>query len=290
MTHGRAAAPAPAARPTRATQLRLRLRRDDKVVGRTVATVAAPDDARRAIIGIRVAQDAKIELPLKVDIDLGDVGGPSAGLPFALEVLQELGHDVDRGHRVAATGEIELDGTVEPVGGVKQKTLRRAARPDADVFLVPAGENAADGTPVCREACASSLWRVFNRRCALCERCRRSSLFAGISPGLATPANCGDFRRRSPLRARGDVGPQWPLSRQGIRLVDQRRHEQASYASCNDCYFRRAGLCALPGNTPCPTFRAATRERPRARRRSRGSCCAPTARQAPSRRRVASAA
>jgi len=28
-------------------------------------------------------------------------------------------------------------------------------------------------------------------------------------------------------------------------------------ASCNDCYFRRAGLCALPGETPCPTFRLA---------------------------------
>ena len=28
--------------------------------------------------------------------------------------------------------------------------------------------------------------------------------------------------------------------------------------SCNDCYFRRAGLCALPGDNPCPTFRAAT--------------------------------
>jgi hypothetical protein len=30
-----------------------------------------------------------------------------------------------------------------------------------------------------------------------------------------------------------------------------------SVANCNDCYFRRAGLCALPGETPCPTFRAA---------------------------------
>jgi len=29
-------------------------------------------------------------------------------------------------------------------------------------------------------------------------------------------------------------------------------------ASCNDCYFRRAGLCALPGDTPCPTFRLHT--------------------------------
>lgn len=31
-------------------------------------------------------------------------------------------------------------------------------------------------------------------------------------------------------------------------------------ATCNDCYFRRAGLCALPGDTPCPTFRLARRD------------------------------
>src|SRR6185369_9640038 len=89
-------------------EVALRLRQDDKVVERTVRTVAA--------------QDAKIDLPLDVNIDLGNVGGPSAGLPFALQIYQELGHDVDRGRRVAATGEIELDGRVEPVGGIKQKT------------------------------------------------------------------------------------------------------------------------------------------------------------------------
>ena len=31
-----------------------------------------------------------------------------------------------------------------------------------------------------------------------------------------------------------------------------------SVATCEDCYFRQASLCALPGNAPCPTFRAAT--------------------------------
>ena len=104
-------------------------------------TVAAPDDEKRAIIGVRVSQDARIELPVDVRIDLGDVGGPSAGLPFALEVYQELGNDVDRGYRVAATGEIELDGTVVPVGGIKQKTFGVRSS-GADVFLVPAGDNA----------------------------------------------------------------------------------------------------------------------------------------------------
>jgi PDZ domain-containing protein len=122
--------------------LALRLRRDGKTLDRSVTTVAAPDDARKAIIGIRVAQDARIRLPLKVDIDLGNVGGPSAGLPFALQIYQDLGNDVDGGNRVAATGEIELDGSVGSVGGIKQKTYGVRSS-GADVFLVPAGENAA---------------------------------------------------------------------------------------------------------------------------------------------------
>lgn len=120
----------------------LELRRDEKLLTRTVRTIKSPSDGR-TVIGIQVEQDAEIVLPVEVDIDLGDVGGPSAGLPFALEILQELGNDVDRGHRVAATGEILIDGTVGPVGGLKQKTLgvRKAG---AEVFLVPAGENAEE--------------------------------------------------------------------------------------------------------------------------------------------------
>src|SRR5207247_7813837 len=76
-------------------------------------------------------------------IDLGEVGGPSAGLPFALDVYQQLGHRVDKGLRVAATGELDLDGSVLPIGGVKQKTFGARAG-GANVFLVPAGENAIE--------------------------------------------------------------------------------------------------------------------------------------------------
>jgi PDZ domain-containing protein len=76
-------------------------------------------------------------------IDAGSIGGPSAGLAFALEVVEELGHDVDHGYRVAATGEINLDGSVGSIGGVKQKILGvREAK--VDVFLVPAGDNAKE--------------------------------------------------------------------------------------------------------------------------------------------------
>jgi len=121
----------------------LRVRRGGKPRDVTVRTVPSPADPAQAIIGIRVAQSAKIELPVNVDINLGDVGGPSAGLPFALDVLQELGRDVDRGHRVVATGEIALDGSVGPIGGVKQKVFG-ARKAGADVFLVPAGDNAEE--------------------------------------------------------------------------------------------------------------------------------------------------
>ena len=109
----------------------------------TIRTIAAPDDPRRAIAGFAPEQGSAITLPVAVRIDAGQVGGPSAGLAFALDVVDELGRDVDRGNIVAATGEIFLDGTVGPVGGIEQKTIG-ARRVGAQVFLVPAGDNAAE--------------------------------------------------------------------------------------------------------------------------------------------------
>jgi len=106
-----------------------------------VGTVASPVEEGRPIIGVQVEQSAEIRLPVDVEIDLGGVGGPSAGLAFALDIIEELDREIDRGYDVAATGEIELDGGVLPVGGVKQKTIG-ARRAGIDVFLVPAGENA----------------------------------------------------------------------------------------------------------------------------------------------------
>jgi PDZ domain-containing protein len=107
-------------------------------------TVADPGDPdKRPIIGVLVEQAASIHLPFQVHIDLGSVGGPSAGLAFALDVMEELGRNVDHGLRVAATGTIGLDGSVGPIGGVKQKTLG-ARRSGVDVFLVPAGDNAKE--------------------------------------------------------------------------------------------------------------------------------------------------
>jgi PDZ domain-containing protein len=119
----------------------LTIRRGDETTKVVVATVPNPLDPKLPIVGINVDQEADIELPLEVDIDLGRVGGPSAGLPFALEIARMLGRNVTHGCEIAATGELALDGTVLSVGGLKQKTI--AARQEGvDVFVVPAGRNA----------------------------------------------------------------------------------------------------------------------------------------------------
>jgi len=123
--------------------VRLSVRRGSKLTQVDVRTIADPSRPSRSVIGVFIDQAAFIKLPLKVKIDAGDIGGPSAGLPFALGVLEELGRDVDHGNRIAATGQVELDGTVSPVGGLKQKTIG-VRKSGIRVFLVPAGDNAAE--------------------------------------------------------------------------------------------------------------------------------------------------
>jgi PDZ domain-containing protein len=116
------------------------IRRGDKLTTATVKTSPSQSDPKQAALGVFVEQGSDIHLPIPVSIDAGNVGGPSAGLAFALGVLEELGRNVDHGYRVAATGELLPDGTVVPIGGVKQKIFG-VRKSDVDVFLVPAGDN-----------------------------------------------------------------------------------------------------------------------------------------------------
>jgi Lon-like protease len=124
------------------SSVRLGVRRGAETREVRLRTVPDPRTGH-PVIGVFVEQAADVTLPLDVTIESGDIGGPSAGLPFALDIMEELGRDVDQGHRIAATGEIELDGRVEPVGGVRQKTIG-VKRAGVEIFLVPAGDNARE--------------------------------------------------------------------------------------------------------------------------------------------------
>jgi PDZ domain-containing protein len=97
--------------------------------------VTVGGDADHPMLGVHVS--TQVGLPFDVAIDSGDVVGPSAGLAYALELYDLLTPgELTGGRKIAATGELGLDGKVQPIGGVTQKTIS-VRRAGASVFLVP---------------------------------------------------------------------------------------------------------------------------------------------------------
>ncbi|MGI9667700.1 MAG: YlbL family protein [Acidimicrobiia bacterium] len=97
------------------------------------------DDPTRPMIGVLLDNNEPIvEWPVNVEIDSQNIGGPSAGMMFTLEIMDQLTPDeITNGERVAGTGTIAKDGTVGPIGGVKQKVFG-AIDAGAIAVLVPA--------------------------------------------------------------------------------------------------------------------------------------------------------
>lgn len=111
-----------------------RVLRDD--AEEEVAVVRAPcGGSTEPLVGVALVAN----LPVDVTIASGEVGGPSAGLAYALGICDLLTPgDLTGGRIVAATGAIGIRGRVRPVGGIPQK-LRAAEEAGATVFLVPRG-------------------------------------------------------------------------------------------------------------------------------------------------------
>ena len=100
--------------------------------------------------------------PISVDIETGNVGGPSAGLMMALNVYNSLTQDdLTWGTKVAGTGTIEIDGSVGPVGGVKQKVIA-AKKAGSSLILVPTA-NFDDAKPYIDENTAIVAVDTFNQ-------------------------------------------------------------------------------------------------------------------------------
>jgi Lon-like protease len=100
-------------------------------------SVTAKDDNGTPRIGISVKESQPS--PITVNIALANVGGPSAGLMFALGIVDKVDPtDLTGGIKIAGTGEIDEDGNVGIIGGIPHKMVA-AKRDGATVFLVPAG-------------------------------------------------------------------------------------------------------------------------------------------------------
>jgi len=118
------------------TEFKFDIRRaaqDEQII---VASEENPDNPGMPFIGISVGELYSADFD--IDFTLTDVGGPSAGLIFATGIVDKLTPtDLTDGKSVAGTGTITPDGSVGPIGGIRQK-LAGARADGAELFLMPA--------------------------------------------------------------------------------------------------------------------------------------------------------
>jgi Lon-like protease len=105
-------------------------------VSKTIRLKTANFD-NEPVVGVDLGTPTFV-FPFTVKIYIPDVGGPSAGMMFALGIIDKLTRDnLTGGKFIAGTGEIDATGAVEPIGGIEQK-MAGARAAGATVFLAPA--------------------------------------------------------------------------------------------------------------------------------------------------------
>jgi PDZ domain-containing protein len=120
--------------------LRLTVRRNGKTLPLSVKSVSKPVNGKAtAQIGVQIT--AQYKFPFGVRFSVGNIGGPSAGMMFALGIIDKLSHlDLAGGRFIAGTGELDSSdpaAAVAPIGGIQQK-MAGARAEGATVFLSPA--------------------------------------------------------------------------------------------------------------------------------------------------------
>ncbi|RIK05699.1 MAG: hypothetical protein DCC49_12295 [Acidobacteria bacterium] len=114
------------------------LEREGAMVEVALPLSASSDGQKRPVIGVVVTTvNPRVETPFEVKFRVDNIGGPSGGLAFALEIIDSLSAgDLTKGRKIVATGAISPNGAISPIGGVYQKAIA-ASRAGADYFLVP---------------------------------------------------------------------------------------------------------------------------------------------------------
>lgn len=95
------------------------------------------EDPKRAGLGVSLITDRNVKVKPEVDMDIENIGGPSAGLMMSMEIYNQLTkEDETKGHHIAGTGTIDDEGKVGPIGGISQKIVA-ADKAGADIFFAP---------------------------------------------------------------------------------------------------------------------------------------------------------
>ncbi len=118
-------------------KIKFEIDRDGKQLTEFIEVVSFPDDNEKVGIGIQLVTEQKVTVDPPVYIKSGNIGGPSAGLMFALEIYNQLTEeDITKGYHIAGTGEIDFEGNVIRIGGIDKKVVA-ADREGIEIFFVP---------------------------------------------------------------------------------------------------------------------------------------------------------
>lgn len=118
-------------------QLKVTIVRKEKQMTKPISTMKFPMQKHKTGIGIGLMDDIKVTTHPKVTIHTKNIGGPSAGLMFSLEIYNQLvKQDITKGYKIAGTGTISPDGTVGRIGGIAYKVVA-AEKAGADIFFAP---------------------------------------------------------------------------------------------------------------------------------------------------------
>lgn len=120
--------------------IELVINRDDELISKTVTLKEIPGLKGKQGLGITFNESKSIKTDPKVNMDTEDIGGPSAGLMFTLELLNQLVEDdLTKGYAIAGTGEMYENGTVGRIGGIEKKVVA-ADRDGMEIFFAPDDE------------------------------------------------------------------------------------------------------------------------------------------------------
>lgn len=111
--------------------------RDDKEMKKEITLGIIDEQTKQIGLGITLVTDRDIEVNPSITFSSGNIGGPSAGLMFSLEIYDQLTEgDLTKGHQIAGTGEIDYEGNVGRIGGIDKKVVA-ADREGVEIFFAP---------------------------------------------------------------------------------------------------------------------------------------------------------
>ncbi|HLR70103.1 MAG TPA: S16 family serine protease, partial [Pseudogracilibacillus sp.] len=118
-------------------KVKLTIIRNDEEIQKEVSLEEFSDSDNQIGMGISLVTDRSVTVHPEVNFSSGNIGGPSAGLMFALEIYDQLiEDDLTKGYEIAGTGEVDYNGNVLRIGGIDKKVIA-ADKEGCNIFFAP---------------------------------------------------------------------------------------------------------------------------------------------------------